>query len=236
MKHFSLFPLALMVSVLFFSCKKNDSSSSYVCATCTKTPEALAANDNSSKGIYKGVVIGSTGTIKFNIGNDGNTINAVMLIDGITVNLTSNITWQAGQSYIAPFTGTLNGQQVSITFSVSADGQQPQVTASNIPGHPNAILALVKETSNSLIECFEGSFSGSEQGTLNIILSRTLNKWGGIARKNGSTDDSDFDGAINGSTVVGDGVSGTLTNDAIVNGKWDDGRGGKGTWSAKRTL
>ena len=238
MKFLSFRILFVMVTiVLFVSCKKNDKDSTpYECKTCNKTPEAAAANNTSTKGIYKGIIIGSSGTIKFDIANNGNTITAVMIIDGVSVNLTSNVAWTNGQAYIAPFTGTLNGQPVTINFSVGLSGTTPTVTSSNIPGHPNAVMVMVKETSDSLIECFEGTFSGASQGTLNIILSRTLNKWGGVARKTGSRDKQDFDGVITGTTITASGVSATLTNDEITSGKWDDGQGGKGTWSAKRTL
>ena len=69
------------------SCTKSDSKKkttvSYLCSTCKAAPDAVAANDNTSKGIYKGVVVGSTGTIQFDIDNAGSTITAVMIIDGV---------------------------------------------------------------------------------------------------------------------------------------------------------
>ena len=119
--------LLLFISVSLFSCKKDNAPApaAFKCATCNTTPQALAANDASSKGIYKGTVSGSTGTIMFDIFNGGTTITAKMVLDGVTVNLTSGVTWQAGQAYVAPFTGTLNGSAVSITFSVSTSGGTP---------------------------------------------------------------------------------------------------------------
>ena len=102
------------------ACKKNNDTvnppATYKCVSCKTMPDAVAANNNSSKGIYKGVVIGSSGTIMFDIANNGTAITAVMVIDGVTVNLTSAITWVAAQPYIANFTGTLNGAAVSINF------------------------------------------------------------------------------------------------------------------------
>lgn len=234
---------ALIGSIAFTiaSCKKKDDTTPYTCSTCARTPEALAENDTSSKGIYKGVVIGSSGTIKFNILNGGNTISAVMVIDGDTANLTSNVTWVAGQINTAPFTGTLNGQQVSLEFEVGLGGSDPVVTAVNIPGHPNAVLDVYKETSNAQVVCFEGTFSGPSAGTLNIILSTTLNAWGGAAKDNNKTSVSHFSGSITNNQLnctncaSGTTISATLSGDEIIDGTWNDGTE-SGTWSAHKTL
>ena len=90
---------------------------------------ARAANDASSKGIYKGVVIGSSGTLTINIANGGATITGIMVIDGITVNLTSAVAWVAGQPYVADFTGTMSGSAVVIHFSVGVNGNTPIATS-----------------------------------------------------------------------------------------------------------
>ena len=120
-----IIPLFILTGLLFVtSCKKSDgpAAPAYTCTTCHTTPDALAANDASSKGIYKGVVIGSSGTIIINIANGGSTITAIMVIDGVTVNLTSNVAWVAGQPYVADFTGTMNGTAVTVHFSVGVNG------------------------------------------------------------------------------------------------------------------
>ena len=130
----------LTACVLFSSCKKdkNSATPTYNCATCKSTPDALVANNSSSsKGIYKGVVIGSTGTTVFDVANNGTLITASMVLDGTTINLSSAVAWVSGAPYAANFTGTLNGAPVSINFSVGVTGSSPTVTASNIPGHPN---------------------------------------------------------------------------------------------------
>ncbi len=46
--------------------------------------------------------------------NNGTAITAVMVIDGIKVNLTVAVTWVTGQAYVADFTGTLSGSAVTI--------------------------------------------------------------------------------------------------------------------------
>ena len=213
----------LILIAAFISCKKDSTpDASYTCTTCKTAPDAKAANDASNKGVYKGVIIGSSGTIMFDLQNNGTTITAVMVLDGVTVNLTASVTMVAGQNYVAPFTGTLNGQPVSITFSVGATGGNPVVTTSSIPGHPGSTFTIIKETSTSLIEAFEGTYSTTkpEAGTFNLTLSRSLKLFGGRSRKNGDTTSNSFKGFINTSNQLIDSSSGksiaTLTGDNLA--------------------
>jgi len=237
----SLLTLSIFSATTFISCKKDKKEEEpYKCTTCVKTPEAKAAHDASSKGIYKGVFIGSSGTIKFDIGNDANTITAVLVIDGKTINLTSTVTWNGGQAYIAPFTGTFNGQPATVNFSVQANGSSPTVTSANIPGHPNAVFTVVKETSNSLIEAFEGTYSSNkpESGTFNILVSRSLNVWGGVSRENGAQSSENINGTMDASGKIKDRSGrdiGTLSGDKI-SGSFQNSSNHTVTISGKRTL
>ena len=225
------------------SCKKSPTTTTpaYTCAACKTTPDAVASNDGSNKGVYKGVVIGSTGTIMFNLANSGTTITATMVIDGVTVNLNSAVSIVAGQTYVAPFTGTLNGSAVSITFSVSSIGANPTVTTSSIPGHPSSSFNIIKETSASLVECFEGTYSTTkpETGTFNVILSRGLKLHGGASRKDGSTTSNSFKGTINANNELIDVPSNnylaTLSGD-VLSGKFVDGNGSTVNVTGKRTF
>lgn len=220
------------------SCSKKED---YTCTTCVTAPEANATYDNNSGGIYKGTIIGSSGTIKFNVANDGSTVSAVMVLDGQTINLTSNVTWVNGQAFLGDFTGTMGGQPVSITFSVDISGANPTVTAANIPGHPNAVFEVYKETSNSQVVCFEGTFTGSSSGVFNMVLSTTLKGWKVVARENGKTSVSRFTGTLNGNAMTcsscsqGSSITGTLNVD-LVSGNWNDGQGKTGTWTGKKTM
>lgn len=232
--------LMLIAFASFFTgCKKDKADEPYSCTSCKTTPDAVAANDASSKGIYKGVVIGSSGTIVFDVMNAGSTITAKLTIDGTVVNLTSTVTWTNGQPYVGNFTGTMNGQPVSINFSVGLSGTTPTVTSSNIPGHPNAVFMIVKETSTSLIECFEGTYTGTQNSnTLNLVLARSANIWGAkVKTASGST--SNFSGAMNGTALTcncpsGTTINGIVTNDEI-NGTFNDSNQ-SGTWKARRTM
>jgi hypothetical protein len=236
--------LALTGCIFFTACKKSDDpeTPAYTCTTCKTTPDAVVANDASSKGIYKGVVIGSSGTIMFNIANSAAAITAVMVIDGTTVNLTTTVTWNAGQPYIADFTGTLNGTAFSIHFAVAGNGTVPSVTSTTIPGHLNASLNVVKETSLGLVECFEGTYHSTkpEDGVLNFILSRTLSTWSGTARPNGATSSGT---AGSGSIVNNKLVDATQNNQSLgtlngdnLSGTFTDNNGKTITTVAKRTL
>ena len=233
--------ILFLICITVFGCKK-DATQPYTCATCKNTPDALAAHDASSKGIYKGVLIASTGTIVFDILNNGTTITAKLTLNGTVVNLTSSIAWSAGSPYVAPFTGTYNGSNISITFSVGVSGQTPTVTSSSIPGHPNATFIVQKETSTSQIECYEGTYSGTQSsGTLNIILSKSAGAWQGAVRKNGGTTSTSFSGTLTGTAINATGlqnpafVRATLGTDVITGGTFNDGSD-SGTWQANRTL
>ena len=239
------FVIAIVAIFSLNACKKNndtvDTPTAYTCVNCKTTPDAAASNNSSSKGIYKGVVIGSTGTIIFDIANNSTAITAVMLIDGVTVNLTSTVTWVLGQAYTAPFTGTLNGSTVTINFSVGLSGGTPIVASSNIPGHPNASIDIIKETSSNLVECFQGNYSTTlpETGTFNLIILRSLNRWTGIARKTGSITSNTGTGNIINNKLI----DSTQNNQAIgilnidaVNGNFVDGNGRTVTLTGKRTL
>lgn len=240
-----LFVIGIIISLN--ACKKTDvtvtppPAAPYKCVSCKTTPDALAVNNSSSKGVYKGVMIGSTGTIMFDIANSGNTITAVLIVDGVTINLTSSVTWVAGQSYTAPFTGTLNGSPITINFSVGLSGGTPTVTSSTIPGHPNASLDIIKETSSNLIECFEGTYSTTlpETGVFNIILSRTLSSWTGVARKTGTTTSNTGNGSIANNKLIDPSQNNqaiAVLNGDVLDGSFVDGNGKTVTLTGRRTL
>jgi len=246
MKNTQHYAVVLLLSmVIFASCKKtkqkDKEEEAYVCTTCSQTPQGAAANDNSSKGIYKGVVIGSSGTIKFDIANtSSNSITAVLIIDGVSVNLTTTYTWSAGGIQAAPFKGTLNGQEITINFSVGADGTGATIVSSTIPGHPNAIFSLAKETSTALARCYEGTYttSDNESGTFNIIVSTLLKGWTGKSRENGSSQTTDISGSyVNDKLYWGSGTNveiATMSGDSFT-GTFNDGSANV-TVKGKRTL
>jgi len=240
MKLLLLLVIIVGVSVVNNSCS-SDSSSSYTCDTCANTPDALAENDGLAKGIYKGIMVGSSGTISINVQNGTNTVTATMVLDGDTILLTATITPTDGQIYISPFTGTYNGSPISITFSVAANGSMPTIVTSDIPGHPNASFQIYKETSTSLIEAFEGDYtvSDGQTGIFNIILSREFGEYSGIAKENGSNEVSDIEGYYqdDGDITNEDGtvVLGRISGDEL-NGSFRDSDNDLVTINGQRTL
>ncbi|MBS1639483.1 MAG: hypothetical protein JST94_06955 [Bacteroidetes bacterium] len=237
----SLAVISLVMVGIIVSCKKSDDSTPYTCTTCSQTPDAVAANDASSKGIYKGTIIGSSGTIKFDIANNNSTITATLIIDGTTVTLTSTVVPTSSGVYIAPFTGILNGQPISITFSVNSNGSSPSITTSNIPGHPNSVFSIAKETSSALVRCFEGTYhnaGNNEDGTFNILVSTIVKGWVGKSRAKGGSSATDINGTYANNILYWG--QGTTTQIATVNGDtfegtFNDGSGNI-TVKGKRTL
>lgn len=245
----SITVLMFAVTVLF-SCKKPNKENPYICTTCVKTPQALAANNVSSKGIYKGVFFGSTGVISFDIQNNSSSVTATLIIDAVTVLFSTSAVPQSGQSYTASFTGIFNNQPASINFSVGANGSSPVITSANIPGHPNIAFSLLKETSANLVECFEGTSKGStnnipESGKFNLVLSRSAGTWYALSIDDRSNQNQFqyWNGTISGVSLsctcpAAISLTGTFSGDQI-NGQYSDGSpsgGGSGTWTVKRTL
>ena len=240
------FLLLLAVSQFFISCKKDEvNQTTYSCITCKNTPDAKAEFDNSNKGIYKGVMVGSSGVIVFNLLNTGTAISASLTIDTKSTTLTSSTALVAGQSFSGSFSGVLNGQNVSLNFTVSATGTNPIISLINIPGHQNAIFQLFKETSDNQIIGFEGNTEGvkdsgaKQSGQLNILASLKTNSWIALSTSSTSSNVNIVSGKISGTTYSCDcgpttTVVGTLTGDQI-NGTYK-GSDNKGTWVAKRTF
>jgi hypothetical protein len=231
-----------LISLLFislFSACGDDEPSAYKCSECVDAPEANAAYDNTGRGIYKGVLIGSSGTIKFDIANNSTDITAVLEIDGESVTLTSTGTYDPATGFTGAFTGTMDGGAVSIQFTVT-NGGTFQIFSVTIPGHSNVIFRIFKEKSTQLVEAFEGTYKGADSGTFNMVILRdgAGGDWGVITR----SEDADyvFIGQIDDDQLLGGGgdiiIVGEINGDNIK-GVWENAvNGATGTWTGKRTL
>ena len=223
----------------------------FSCSKDTETPnppisdsaEAKAAYDNNSFGIYKGVIIGSTGIIKLVINNGDNLIRAYIIIDGHTKDtLTSTASFTSGQAITnASFIGRIS----TMTFSVNSNGTNPNMVNITIQGHSNVTGLLVKETSMHIVRCYEGTYTGrtsggnTSDGTFNCATIDTTII--GIARETatGYTDVVNGGGAngnvtAHGTVSTGATFSGTISP-TQCNGTWVNGSY-TGTWSGVRTL
>lgn len=161
-----------LVSTAFLSCKKDEESTGTKSKDIENTPGAVAAYNTSSAGVYKGVLVGSSGYFKLSIKNGTDTVSCKIVFDGDTAYLktTSFANWQPGQPISnAVFTGTLKGQTITLTLSCNADGTNVNVTV-NYPGHTiNA--SIVKETSTTVVKCYEGTYTdGHETGVFNLAV------------------------------------------------------------------
>jgi hypothetical protein len=228
-----------LIAILFISLLAacGDDTAPYKCTECTDSPEANAAYDNTGQGIYKGVLIGSSGTIKFDIANNGTTITAVIVIDGKSVTLTASGTYLPASGFQGGFSGTLDGGTIVIPFNVSNTGTVT-IGTPTIPGHPDVIFGIYKEKSNQIVQAFEGTYTGGDGGTFNLVFRKNEDGSGvwyaisrpleGLFQGELGLDSKMIGGGgnvvING-TVSGDNVKGQWTNGVIV-----------GTWKGKRTL
>lgn len=152
---------ALMFMTVVSSCSKDDDKGA------EKKSEAKKEFDQSNYGIYRGVFVGSSGVVAINLGNNGNSPFAILIIDGVTYNFTTTQTVTQGTNTTILFTQGSN----SFVFSVNADGTNPTVTDINIAGHPDAQIIIVKETSSVVVECYEGTYTGPySSGIFNAII------------------------------------------------------------------
>lgn len=225
--------LLLVAATLIFSgCGDDENGPSFV-----NSPEARSANDASGKGIYKGVLIGSSGYVKVNMDNAGNgSISLTLNIDGTNYNLTTTQTYEPEYGFEGTFTGSVGGGTATIGFYTNSDGTSYGFFGINIPGHPNACIQAVKEKSNALVRCFSGTISGDYTGIINFVV--TGNEWTALARGEGEAECSDLEGTINGSTIVCTcdiEFTGTISGNNM-SGTWSSPAVGSGTWSATRIL
>lgn len=232
MKTNLIFTFLIALCILATSCSRNDDDTTN--NTLAQTPSAKAQFDSSNYGIYKGVFVGSTGTIIIDLNNTSG-ISATLVINGVAYNFSTTQTIQQNQNTTVNFTSGSN----SFTFSVSATGGTPTITNVIINGHPFAAIMVVKETSTTLVKCFEGTYSGGDSGIFNAVIYGNSLK----ALVKGS-DNSNFIayGTISNNQITASGVvntdikfTGTVT-DNTLSGSWTNVPYSlSGTFTGKRT-
>jgi hypothetical protein len=189
------FLMLLLIGSFFFlvsSCSDNDTASEviaptnvYKCTTCKTSSEALAVNDNSSKGIYIGFT--ESGILSIDIDNKNiGEMKASLLKNNITRTLTFLESYSDSERYYAIFADN-NGTPISLAFDVMLNGNNPQITLRNdlVFKTANDVNTIYKERSNEMIEVFEGYLIGVSHATqLNekladelIVISRSKAYW-----------------------------------------------------------
>ncbi len=231
--------LLLLVLAGFMACQKDNDPPKQndppTCASCINTPEAVTMYDHNSAGVYKGVIVGSTGTIALYLYNTGTEVEALVSFDGQSATLTTQSlnNWTPGQSITnAVFTGDINGETITAYFSVGENGENPVVELT-IPDH-NVVVAVYKETSAQLIKSFQGDYSGDESGTFNLVLNGDQYT---IVVDNGS---APISGVLqNGGIHINTGdvqIDGDFQGTDYVSGTWSNSDEEHGNWTATRTL
>ena len=223
----------LLIGIFCIGCSSDSDSDSG--SSLATTPSAKAEYDSSNFGIYKGVIIGSTGVITINIKNDGN-LKATLVIDGVTSTYTST-----GEVALNQPITNLRFTNGSNTFdiNVSANGNDIMVTDSNIENHIGATFNIIKEYSTDLVKCYQGTYTGTnDNGVFNIIIiDQDLY---GLSRSNLFQDDTLFlNGDFIENTISGTFEGGTFsgsTSGNNISGTWQNTSQETGTWTGQRTL
>jgi len=227
----------LSITIIFASCSENDPLIT-INDSAEELPIALSQYDNSNYGIYKGVFVGSSGTILVNLNNNG-VISVSLTIDGVNYPFTSTESITENEQTETTFTYQNN----SFSFTVNADGSNPLITNVSIEGHPNASIIVVKENSSYVAQLYEGSYEGidqnNDQGTFNAIVFNgavyILSKssvYGSSSYASGSVDGN----MVSGASSLGTIFSGNIENDEVMNGTWKITQTNeKGIWSLTRS-
>jgi hypothetical protein len=236
----------LCMGLVLFSCSKDDSSSTpvpVVTEPLATAPVAKVENDASNTGVYKGVFVGSTGILTVYLKNGDNMVKAILKIDGKIFTFTASGDVVKGQiieglKFMCP-------EGHSFKLNVLADGSAYSVTEILVAGHPNATVDLIKEKSNALVRCYEGTYVGTTEptnkGVFNMVISGGKIK--GLARSNDSQDTHTTwlmgqatDKNVAGTTSDQSYYSGKIEGD-VISGTWaTSDQSEKGTFVGKRTL
>lgn len=146
------------------SCKKSNTGNNNDNGL-SNNPETKSQYNNTTFGVYKGVIIGSSGTIIFRINNGDNVVKGYLTIDNQKDTLTTNAPITMGQALVnVLFTGKIS----SMRISANADGCNASLSNIQINGHNNVTGFIIHENSTKQVLCYEGTFSGSESGIINV--------------------------------------------------------------------
>ena len=221
--------LTLFLGALMLSCSSDSSSDSGL----SETPTAKSEYDSNSYGIYKGIFVGSTGYIVININNEGS-LSATLTINGSSSTYTTTETAILNSSIEGL---TFSNGSSSFDFNVDYNGSSPNISNINISGHPNAEITVIKERSTAIVKCYQGTYSGDDAGTLNLVISEGVVY--GLAKSNSDGFPISLNGLKTENTVAGTFEGGTFSGTASGNritGNWENDSAESGSWSANRKL
>lgn len=224
--------LSLLVCASLLSCSNDDNDDNNL----SNSPTATASYDSKNFGIYKGVFVGSTGTIVINLKNNGSTLSATLVIDGKTTVFTSQDVVTEGSNTDITFTHNND----YFDFTVNANGTNPTVSNIHISGHPEAAINVGKEESDVQVYCYVGTFTedGTTGGTWNLIIYG--NKVTGMVLPNDGQVLPFIVGTISNNTIIAElpghaTITGTVNGNS-VSGTWENYDNETGTWKSTRRL
>ncbi len=214
--------LILVILVGLIACQKDDDSKD-LSANIEKSPSALAVNNSSSAGVYKGILVGSSGYFKISVKNGSENISCNFVFDGKSAILTSNFlqNWKPGDPITeAVFSGTWDGKSVSLTFSCGANGSNPAISV-NIPNHV-VYASIVKELSTVLVKCYEGTYTvTNSQETYNGVWNFVVEGNSVVGYRADKEGNENYTGTVSGTTLTVNNKVFTIT-DTQVTGSFQD--------------
>lgn len=156
------FLLICALALTIYSCGKSKTEKEPSFATKAETKPQF---DKTSFGVYKGVIVGSSGYIVFRINNGDNVVKGFLKIDGKEDLLTTKEVLVAGKAISnVLFTGSFS----SMRISADADGRNAELSDIKIEGHKYAGGYISHEKSNQQVLVYEGNFTGVSSGIINI--------------------------------------------------------------------
>lgn len=164
-----------LLFVFLFACNETDEPQLQL----PSAPEAKATYDNTSGGIIKGTMVGSSGVFKFVLKNGNDSVYCLTTFDGVTGMLTTTdlSTWTPGQAINrAKFSGKLGSTDVVVYLTCAANGSGIVVDF-QIAGH-FIVSTPIKETSTQLVKAYEGTYkttkisdkSTVDEGVFNFVM------------------------------------------------------------------
>lgn len=176
----SLVLTALVAASLFSVMACSSASGGDSADTLPAAPPAVAANDSTSLGVYKGVIADTSVSGSFWVelsktpaspsvmssrGTAPMITSAVLniLINGSYQQIAGTISGLALNAYHVTFSGfAIGGKATTFSFSVSSDAVTD--ASLDITGSATAEIALYKELSDTSVSSWEGTFSGADGG------------------------------------------------------------------------
>jgi hypothetical protein len=156
--------LLFVLTLVLFACNKSGTDNNNPDTGLTTSPETKSQFDNTNFGVYKGVIVGSSGYITFRINNGDNDVKGYLFMDDQKDTLTTTASIILGE----PISNTLfTGKISSMKVSVNADGSNAMLSDIQINGHNNVTGFIIHEKSTNQVLCYEGTFNGTATGIIN---------------------------------------------------------------------